>query len=66
MIRKIICIAILLGAFIATLFAALNRENTHTLLPLLKPKEVVLQPMSEQDSVTVEQPDSIVVVLDGK
>ena len=64
MIKKTICILLLLGAVTATVFAVLNRDNTHTLLPLPKPKRVVEQAehpsIPEPDSLTVQR-DTVVI-----
>ena len=40
MIKKSICILLLLGAVAAVVFAILDRKNTHTLLPLPSNKVV--------------------------
>ena len=65
MIKKTICILLLLGAVAATVFALLNRENTHTLLPLPEPKEVIeqaeLPSIPEPEEVLTEEVDSLVL-----
>ena len=64
MIKKTICILLLLGAVAATVFVVLNRENTHTLLPLPEPKSVVEQielPITPEPEVLIEEADSLVV-----
>ena len=64
MIKKTICILLLLGAVAATLFAVLNRENTHTLLPLPEPKEVIEQvelPSTLETEELTEEADSLVL-----
>ena len=64
MIKKTICILLLLGAVAATVFAVLNRENNHTLLPLPEPKSVVEQielPITPDPEVLIEEADSLVV-----
>ena len=56
---------LLLGAVAATVFALLNRENTHTLLPLPEPKEVIeqveLPSIPEPEEVLTEEVDSLVL-----
>ena len=55
MIKKTIYILLLLGAVVAVVFAAINRPNTHTLLPLgSKPSIEITEP----DSLTIES-DSV-------
>ena len=44
MIKKSICILLLLGAVAAVVFAILDRKNTHTLLPLPSNKVVTTEP----------------------
>ena len=55
---------LLLGAVAATVFALLNRENTHTLLPLSEPKEVIEQaelPSTLETEELTEEVDSLVL-----
>ncbi len=55
MIKKAIYILLLICAVVAVVFAAINRPNTHTLLPIKAEKSVEI---TEPDSLTIE-PDSV-------
>jgi hypothetical protein len=57
MIKKSICILLLLGAVAAVVFAVLDRKNTHTLLPLPSNKVVTT---TEPDAPHIA-PDSVEV-----
>lgn len=61
MIKKTIYILLLLSAVIAVVFAAINRPNTHTLLPIAT-KEQSVEITTEPDSLLVE-PDSVTTVV---
>ena len=55
MIKKTIYILLLICAVVAVVFAAINRPNTHTLLPIKAENSVEI---TEPDSLTIE-PDSV-------
>ena len=55
MIKKTVYILLLLGAVVAVVFAAINRPNTHTLLPLKAKQSIEI---TEPDSLTIES-DSV-------
>ena len=57
MIKKTIYILLLICAVVAMVFAAINRPNTHTLLPIKAEKSVEVE-ITEPDSLTIE-PDSV-------
>ncbi|MBQ6870326.1 MAG: hypothetical protein IJO17_07675 [Alistipes sp.] len=57
MIKKTIYILLLICAVVAVAFAAINRPNTHTLLPIKAEKSVEVE-ITEPDSLTIE-PDSV-------
>lgn len=57
MIKKTIYILLLICAVVAVVFAAINRPNTHTLLPIKADKSVEVE-ITEPDSLTIE-PDSV-------
>ncbi|MBP3424868.1 MAG: hypothetical protein J6K57_07500 [Alistipes sp.] len=57
MIKKTIYILLLICAVVAVVFAAINRPNTHTLLPIKAEKSVEVE-ITEPDSLTIE-PDSV-------
>lgn len=61
MIKKTIYILLLLSAVIAVVFAAINRPNTHTLLPIAT-KEQSVEITTEPDSLLVE-PDSVTTIV---
>ena len=61
MIKKTIYILLLICAVVAVVFAAINRPNTHTLLPITAEKSVEVE-ITEPDSLTIE-PDSVEVTL---
>lgn len=61
MIKKTIYILLLICAVVAVVFAAINRPNTHTLLPIKAEKSVEVK-ITEPDSLTIE-PDSVEVTL---
>ena len=57
MIKKTIYILLLICAVVAVVFVAINRPNTHTLLPIKAEKSVEVE-ITEPDSLTIE-PDSV-------
>lgn len=57
MSKKTIYILLLICAVVAVVFAAINRPNTHTLLPIKAEKSVEVE-ITEPDSLTIE-PDSV-------
>ncbi|MBQ7952662.1 MAG: hypothetical protein IJ286_06105 [Alistipes sp.] len=57
MIKKTIYILLHICAVVAVVFAAINRPNTHTLLPIKAEKSVEVE-ITEPDSLTIE-PDSV-------
>ena len=59
MIKKTVYILLLLGAVVAVVFAAINRPNTHTLLPIKAEKSVEI---IESDSLTIES-DSVEIAI---
>ena len=62
MIKKTVYIVLLLAAVVAVVFAAINRPNTHTLLPLGKRSAAAIETATEPDSLTIES-DSVEVTL---
>ena len=59
MIKKTIYILLLLGTVAAVVFAAINRPNTHTLLPLGSKQSTEI---TEPDSLTIES-DSVEIAI---
>ena len=59
MIKKTVYILLLLGAVVAVVFAAINRPNTHTLLPLKAKQSIEI---TEPDSLTNES-DSLEISI---
>ncbi len=62
MIKKTVYIVLLLAVVAAVIFAAINRPNSHTLLPLWEKGAETAEIITEPDSLVVES-DSVDVVL---